>query len=46
MSVQAVARRYAVALADVALARGEAREVQQEMLAWDQMFQSNPVLMS
>ena len=45
MSVQAVARRYAVALADVALARGEAREVQQEMLAWEQMFQSNPVLM-
>jgi len=41
MSVQTVARRYASALADVVLARGEAREIQAELLAWQQMFESN-----
>jgi len=41
MSVQAVARRYASALADVVLERGEAREVQEELGAWEQMIQSN-----
>jgi F-type H+-transporting ATPase subunit delta len=41
MSVQTVARRYASALADVVLERGEAREVQEEMLAWEQMLQSS-----
>jgi len=44
MSVQTVARRYASALADVALERGEAREVQEELLAWEQMLQSSPNL--
>ena len=44
MSMQTVARRYAAALADVALARDEAREVQEELLAWEQMFQSSPGL--
>jgi F-type H+-transporting ATPase subunit delta len=36
-----VARRYASALADVALERREAREVQQELVAWADMMQSN-----
>ena len=44
MSVQTVARRYASALADVVLERGEAREVQDELLAWEKMFQANPML--
>lgn len=44
MSVQAVARRYAAALADVALERGEAREVQQELVAWEQMFRTAAIL--
>jgi len=39
-----VARRYASALADVELARGDAREVQEELLAWEQMLQSSPNL--
>ena len=41
MSVQTVARRYAFALADVVLERGEAREVQEELKAWEQMLQSH-----
>ncbi len=44
MSVQTVARRYASALADVVLEHGEAREVQEELVAWEKMFQANPVL--
>jgi F-type H+-transporting ATPase subunit delta len=44
MSVQTVARRYASALADVVLERGEAREVQEELLAWEKMFQAHPTL--
>jgi F-type H+-transporting ATPase subunit delta len=40
MSVQAVARRYASALADVILTRGEAREVQNELVIWQQMLDS------
>jgi len=44
MSVQTVARRYASALADVVLERGEAREVEEELLAWEKMFQASPVL--
>jgi F-type H+-transporting ATPase subunit delta len=41
MSVQTVARRYASALADVVLERGEALEVQEELIAWEQMLQSS-----
>jgi F-type H+-transporting ATPase subunit delta len=41
MSVQTVARRYASALADVVLPRGEAPEVQTELATWDEMLQSN-----
>ena len=44
MSVQTVARRYASALADVVLERGEAREVQEELRGWEQMIQSSPNL--
>lgn len=44
MSVQAVARRYASALADVVLARGEAREVQQELGAWERMIEASASL--
>ena len=45
MSVQTVARRYATALADVVMARGEAQEVQRELAAWDTMMQSNEQLL-
>ncbi len=44
MSVETVARRYASALADVALEHGEAIEVQQELVAWEKMFQTTPML--
>ncbi|HEX8720902.1 MAG TPA: ATP synthase F1 subunit delta [Pyrinomonadaceae bacterium] len=44
MSSQAVARRYAVALAEVVLTRGEAREVRDELKAWDEMVRANPQL--
>ena len=45
MSIQTVARRYATALADVVMARGEARQVQEELSAWEMMMESNPMLM-
>jgi F0F1-type ATP synthase delta subunit len=45
LSVETVARRYATALADVVIARGEAREVQEELSAWEQMMHSNAQLM-
>ncbi len=44
MSVQAIARRYATALADVAMARQESREVQDELSAWAAMLQNNAQL--
>ena len=40
-----MARRYATALADVVTARGEAREVRDELTDWEQMMQSNSLLM-
>ncbi len=45
MSVQAVARRYASALADVVTARGEAREVRDELIAWERMASESPQLL-
>jgi F-type H+-transporting ATPase subunit delta len=45
LSVQALARRYAAALADVVTARGESREVREELAAWESMTQSNPQLL-
>ena len=45
MSSQAVARRYAAALADVVLSRGEAQEVREELAAWDALMRSDPQLL-
>ena len=45
MSVQTVARRYAAALADVVLDRGEEAEVQAELVTWEAMIQSTPNLL-
>ena len=44
MSIQTVARRYSLALADVVLQSGEAREVQSELKTWEEMMSSNPSL--
>ena len=46
MSAAAVARRYATALADVVLTRGEAREVQKELGDWAGMMQSHTELLA
>lgn len=43
--MQTIARRYAAALADVVTARGEAREVQEELSAWESMTRDNPDLL-
>jgi len=40
-----MARRYAAALADVVIAQGEAREVQDELNAWAQMLEDNSALL-
>ena len=45
MSVQTMARRYASALAEVVLERGEALEVQIELAAWEEMIQLTPNLL-
>jgi F-type H+-transporting ATPase subunit delta len=45
LSVQAVARRYAVALADVVTSRGEAQEVREELAAWDALMRTNAQLL-
>lgn len=44
MSVQMIARRYASALADVVLDRGEAKEVQAELETWNEILQANSIL--
>ena len=44
MSVQMIARRYASALADVVLERGEAKEVQAELETWNEILQANSTL--
>ena len=41
MSVQTVARRYAGALADVVIERGEALEVRAELTVWEEMLKSH-----
>lgn len=41
MSIQTIARRYASALADVALERGQAKEVHHELQQWAELIQSN-----
>ena len=45
MSLQAVARRYAVALADVVTSRGEAQEVREELSGWEAMTRANAQLL-
>jgi F-type H+-transporting ATPase subunit delta len=45
LSSQTVARRYASALADVTIARGEAAEVQAELQAWEEMMLTNASLL-
>ena len=44
MSLQTVARRYATALADVAIDRREEKVVQNELDQWSGMIESNPQL--
>lgn len=44
MSSQTVARRYAAALADVLLEGRSAREVQDELIAWESMIQTSELL--
>lgn len=44
MSLQTVARRYATALADVAIARREEKLVQSELDQWSEMMESSPQL--
>ena len=44
MSLQTVARRYATALADVAISRKQEREVQAEIDLWASMIEDNPQL--
>jgi len=45
LSSQAVARRYAVALADVVQSRGEAQVVRDELEAWEALLRSNAQLL-
>ena len=44
MSLQTVARRYATALADVAIELREERQIQNELDQWAAMMESNPQL--
>jgi len=44
LSAQTIARRYATALADVVVPRGEERAVQEELSQWELMMQSNAAL--
>lgn len=45
MSSQTVARRYASALADVIIERGEQVQVQEELAAWEEMVIGNRLLL-
>jgi F-type H+-transporting ATPase subunit delta len=44
LSLQTVARRYATALADVAIERREERDVQNELDQWAEMIEAHPQL--
>lgn len=44
MSLQTIARRYASALADVVIERGDQREVQSEVAYWASMIDGSPQL--
>ena len=41
MSLRTIARRYASALADVAIALGDEREIQEELNTWESMIESS-----
>lgn len=45
MTSEAIARRYAAALADVVAQRDEARQVQEELSGWESMIRQNPDLL-
>jgi len=45
LSSEAVARRYASALADVVIERGEEAQVQEELAAWERMILQNAPLL-
>jgi F-type H+-transporting ATPase subunit delta len=45
LSAQTVARRYASALADVIIERGEEEQVQKELAGWEAMILANPPLL-
>ncbi len=45
MSAESIARRYAAALADVAIARNEAQEIKEELAGWEQMMTGSPELL-
>jgi len=44
LSLETIARRYATALADVVIQRGETEAVQKELLEWSSMISSNSLL--
>jgi F-type H+-transporting ATPase subunit delta len=44
LSLQTIARRYAIALADVVIDRGEASAVQDELAQWGKMISANALL--
>lgn len=44
MSIETIARRYAIALADVVIERGETQAVRKELLQWGSMMSSNSLL--
>lgn len=41
MSLQSVARRYATALADVLVERGQERVIQEELVSWESLIRTN-----
>jgi F-type H+-transporting ATPase subunit delta len=44
LSLETIARRYATALADVVIERGEAPAVQKELVEWSSLMSANPSL--
>jgi F-type H+-transporting ATPase subunit delta len=44
LSAQTIARRYAVALADVLTKRSDARQIQEELNQWEDLLRSNQML--
>jgi len=44
LSIETVARRYAVALTDIVLQDGTAAKTQEELSAWESMMETNPEL--